>query len=152
MHLKLNFQPQTEAWEALAGLSPGVPVRVKTFAGAVHSGEFRSAGGEDIRLAKEDQEITALRQDVERVEVYAMHRVRNAIIGGFIGAAVGVQAGLKYRERTGRGIFRRRSNKPVVVAVLVGCGLGLAAAIAASGYRAVYIADAKPGGDEPSAA
>jgi len=145
IRVKLILQPAGAAsWEAVAGLTPGVAVWVRTFGGVEHRGNLRAADAVGIRVAGSGGEAGVPRAEVECVDVRARH-LRNAAICWLAGALAGAQLG----AMSGLGSGRRLSRWPLAIGALTGCAIGMAAGLGASGYRCLYRGER---GGEPQSA
>jgi hypothetical protein len=126
---------EAKSWESLGQLSPGTPIEV-IVGGHSSRGKFVSTSAEQLTIRTATGEMSFPRLDIVRVKSRAgSRRLRNALIGVGVGAAIGL-----ITDQTLGQYFRNESNpasaRPLIWSVPI--GIGAAAGAAIPSYRTLY--------------
>src|SRR5262245_21561410 len=86
-------QTVESSWENLRKLTPGTKIQVVDMKLRSAEGEFRAFSDETISLRHRKTESVFHRSDVLRVNARGGGRLKNALVGGSIGLAIGLLGG-----------------------------------------------------------
>lgn len=87
-------QTDESSWANLSALQPGQKIQIVDMKSKKHSGTFVSHSNSEISYRDTAGEQTLQKPDVRIVKLMAnKHRLRNAIIGGAVGAGAGAGIG-----------------------------------------------------------
>jgi hypothetical protein len=112
-------QTDRASWANLGGLKPGQRIQVVGMTSNTHSGKFVSVSDTAISYRETNGEQSIAKQDVRSVKLMEnKHRLRNALIGGAVGAGAGAGIGAASTGRPGVLTDVSRAKGAGVVAVL----------------------------------
>jgi hypothetical protein len=131
-------QTVESSWENLRQLTPGTKIQVVDMKLRSAEGEFRAFSDETISLRHGKNESVFQRSDVLRVNARGGGRLKNALVGGSIGLAIGLLGGavldaLDDVDRTDPG-----SNNGKLSGAGVGFGIGAGVGASFPGYHTIY--------------
>ena len=131
---------QSSAWDSLKQLAHGDRIRVAQKDSKFFTGEFQSFTDEAIILHVKSADQTILRQNLQSVSIRrAGHRGRNALIGGAIGAGVGLGAGVAIdRCSPNEIVCTGNKGKAILTPVFGLLGALVGAVIPAGSWQQIY--------------
>jgi len=149
--LPSSAQTARDSWGNLKQLQPGQRIEVVDMKLKSLKGTFVSFSEGAISLRVKESEVAVPRPDVLRVsDREHSKRLRNALLGGAIGAGIGLAAeevGTRHAQPISEYRGEYRAIGIILVPIGAGAGLGLGAAF--PGYRTVYRAEKQRSGPQP---
>jgi hypothetical protein len=138
-------QDPTHSWDNLKQLQAGQKIEVVDMNLKSVKGTFTSFSGEAISLQTKQDQVTVARADVLRVsDREHSKRLRNALLGGAIGAGIGLAAE-EVGTRRAQPISAYRGEYRAIGLILVPIGAGAGAGLGAAcpSFRTIYRAEAQ---------
>jgi len=143
--LLVSAQDARESWDNLKQLQVGQKIEVVDMNLKSVKGTFTSFSGEAISLQTKQDQVTVARADVLRVsDREHSKRLRNALLGGAIGAGIGLAAE-EVGTRRAQPISKYRGEYRAIGLILVpiGAGAGVGLGAACPSFRTIYRAEAR---------
>jgi hypothetical protein len=141
--LLASAQDARESWDNLKQLRAGQKIEVVDMNLKSVKGTFTSFSGEAILLQTKQDQVTVARADVLRVsDREHSKRLRNALLGGAIGAGIGLAAE-EVGTRRAQPISAYRGEYRAIGLILVPIGAGAGAGLGAAcpSFRTIYRAE-----------
>jgi hypothetical protein len=138
-------QGPADSWDNLKRLRAGQKIEVVDMNLKSVKGTFTSFSGEAISLQTKQDQVTVARADVLRVsDREHSKRFRNALLGGAIGAGIGLAAE-EVGTRRAQPISKYRGEYRAIGLILVpiGAGAGVGLGAACPSFRTIYRAEAR---------
>lgn len=140
-------QTAQDSWDNLKQLQPGQKIEVVDMNLKSFKGTFVDVSGEAVTLRVKNDKVSVERENVLRVgDREHSKRLRNALLGGAIGAGVGLAAN-ELAARKAQPISEYRGEyRAIGAAILVpiGAGVGAGAGAGIPSYQTIYRARKKP--------
>jgi hypothetical protein len=144
-------QGPQDAWDNLKQLRVGQKIEVLDMNLKSVKGTFSSFSGKAISLQTKQDQVTVARADVLRVsDREHSKRLRNALLGGAIGAGIGLAAE-EVGTRRAQPISKYRGEYRAIGLILVpiGAGAGVGLGAACPSFRTIYRAQKPRKGPAP---
>jgi len=128
--------PVRGSWDEVRILEKGEQIRITSKDNETTTGTFRRLDTESLLFTTGDTERTLPKAEVQRVEVKAHGRMKNALIGAGIGLGLGIAL-----DQTGGAHARNETGQTAAArAALIGLPVGIAGGLSAliPSYKTAY--------------